>query len=250
MFFICLILSNVVISSLVDSSTISIQINLEHSFLNLIVFVNTPADSHQLFGSFLEEATSDEIAIDDISFELKSGSVDVELLGGAVFQNLTDCQPIEILPFGDSSVRELFWLAIQNFLKLLAVQEELFDFIYSLLFFFFQLFLNFFQCECLCLHSLDICALPAHFDLNLLQNGVLQLLLSLLNGLNLSLNSVNRIHFDPLFNAPDLLDVLAEPRLDPALLTLEPLHLLLVLLLDLARELLCDFQILAFQGVN
>ena len=102
--------------------------------MNLFVFAHSSTDSHQPFGCFLEVSTIDEIAIDDISFELKLGSVDVELVGGAVVQNLTDCEPIEILPFGDNSVREFFWLGIENLLKLLAVQEELFDFIYSFFF--------------------------------------------------------------------------------------------------------------------
>ena len=89
-----------------------------------------------------------------------------------------------------------------------------------------------------------------HFHLNLLKNSLLQLQLCLFNRQNLCLHLLNRISFDTLFNALDLVNILAEPRLDLALVILEPLDLLLVLLLDLISELIGNFQVLGFHCVN
>ena len=121
MFFVIFILSNVVVSIVVDNSTKSVQIGFEHSILELPVFAHSSADSHQIFGSFFEEAALDEIAIDDISFELKLGGVEVKLVEGAVVKNLADCESIEVLPFGDCGGRDFFWLRVENVLQLVAV---------------------------------------------------------------------------------------------------------------------------------
>ena len=95
-----------------------------------------------------------------------------------------------------------------------------------------------------------MCALKINFNLNLLQNSRLQLLLSILNGLNLSLNLLNRVHFKAMLTSFDFINILAEPGPNSALVALESLNLLPVLLLDLASELLGNFQVLGFQGIN
>ena len=117
-------------------------------------------------------------------------------------------------------------------------------------FFFLNLFLNFLLSLCLSLLSLGNCMPFIHFHLNLLKNSLLQLQLSLFNRLNLSLHLLNWISFDTLFNPPDFVNILCEPRLDLALVVLESLDLLLVLLLNFISELISNFQVLGFQCVN
>ena len=104
--------------------------------------------------------------------------------------------------------------------------------------------------QCLSLQNLGNCMPLIHFHLNLLKNSLLQLQLSLFNCQNLSLYLLNRIRFDKLFDTLDFINVLAEPRLDLALVILEPLDLLLVLLLNFISELFGNFLVLCFHSVN